>query len=93
MIKKMEDQFNGTMSNDYDEITANHYLAYRPPLHDIILKKCLKNLERRKKGLDIGSGTGHSALALVEFCDEVIGIEPSLAMRKIALPHIQIQYC
>ena len=67
------------LSEDYNTITAYHYEAYRPPLHSIILGKCL--LDRKfKHGLDIGCGTGKSTVALKRFCKRTLGIDPSTPM-------------
>lgn len=79
------------MSTDYDQITAEHYAAFRPSLHLPILKKILENTHF-ELGLDVGCGTGQSALALSNFCDKVIGIDPSESMLQNAMPHDQIEY-
>lgn len=79
------------MTDEYDEITAYHYRAYRPALHYEILNRCLGK-EKFTRGLDVGSGTGHSSLALARFCNQVIAIEPSPAMRKMALVHPKVEY-
>ena len=83
---------NCPMTNEYDYITAYHYRVYRPPLHGKILNRCLGKKEKFAKGLDIGSGTGHSSLALTNFCHEVIGVEPRRDMRHKALTHPQVKY-
>jgi len=67
------------MSNDYDNITAYHYSAYRPALHLPILESCLEG-KYFEKGLDIGCGIGHSSIALAIFCNEIVGLEPSSDM-------------
>ncbi len=79
------------MPTEYDPITAKHYAAYRPCLHLPILQKCIKN-EHYALGLDIGCGTGQSALALTNFCNKVIAIDPSESMLQNAMPHNQIEY-
>jgi len=43
-------------------------------------------------GLDVGCGTGQSALALTHFCEKVMAIDPSAAMLENAIPHDQIEY-
>ncbi|NNG09206.1 MAG: class I SAM-dependent methyltransferase [Arenibacter sp.] len=43
-------------------------------------------------GLDIGCGTGQSALALTHFCEKVMAIDPSKAMLKNAISNNQIEY-
>lgn len=79
------------MSTEYDPITAKHYAAYRPSLHWPILKKVLGNAHFTM-GLDVGCGTGQSALALTNCCDKVIAIDPSESMLQHAMPHDQIEY-
>lgn len=80
------------MIHDYDHITSHHYAAYRPPLHAQILALCLDEKKRFTLGLDVGCGTGQSSIALAKYCDQVIGIEPSEDMRRIALAHPSITY-
>lgn len=77
---------------EYNPITAKHYAVYRPSLHLPILQKCLDENARFELGLDVGCGTGQSALALTKFCDKVIAIDPSKAMLQNATPHEQINY-
>lgn len=80
------------MSEAYDEAIAYHYDAYRPPLHKMILDRILDEGERFENGLDIGCGTGYSAIALANFCSQVYGVEPSTSMLKKAMPHKTIAY-
>ncbi len=79
------------MFNDYDQITATHFVAYRPALHGIILRTGLDNLQLGQ-GLDIGCGTGHSAIALTEFCQQVVAIDSSQEMLKKVTAHPNIIY-
>lgn len=79
------------MNHDYDATTAMHYAAYRPLLHGTILQSSLGS-ERFNSGLDIGCGTGQSAIALADFCHSVTGIDPSAEMISKALPHANISY-
>jgi len=67
------------MSNDYDNITAYHYSAYRPALHLPILECCLEE-KYFEKGLDVGCGIGHSSIALANFCNQIVGLDPSPVM-------------
>lgn len=76
----------------YDRIAARHYAAYRPPLHAFILGRLIPSGERFRLGLDVGCGTGYSAIALTTFCDRVIGLDPSLDMLSSASPHPRIEY-
>lgn len=82
-------KLNGT--GEYDDITAFHYASYRPPLHSVILKRYLGN-NQYNSGLDIGSGTGQSSIALTNYCAEVVGIEPSAAMLSKAIDHPKVTY-
>ena len=78
--------------NSYDHITSKHYAAYRPPLHRLILEKCIKKEVTFELGLDIGCGTGQSSKALLSYCKKIIGIDPSLDMIKEAIPNPKICY-
>lgn len=80
------------MSLDYNDQIARHYNAFRPPLHKVILADCLGAGTRFENGLDIGSGTGQSAIALSEFCHQVTGAEPSEDMLKRAISHPAVNY-
>ena len=77
---------------DYNDLTAQHYAAYRPDLHRIILAICLHNKQPYTSGLDVGCGTGQSALALTHFCKQVTGVDPSQAMLEKATPHPAVTY-
>ena len=77
---------------DYDQTIAFHYAAYRPPLHAHILSEHLDAGVIKPLGIDIGAGTGHSAIALAHFCEKVIGLEPSQAMIDAAIPHPKVAY-
>lgn len=76
----------------YDVITALHYAAYRPPLHAIILGRALGDIKKRRTGLDIGCGTGRSAQELANFCDHVVGLEPSKSMLFKTEKHEKVDY-
>jgi len=83
------------IKHEYNVIIAEHYAAYRPPLHHLILKKCLKEYVKSKKfklGLDVGCGTGQSSVALTDFCEKVIAIDPSPEMLVMAKPNRLISY-
>jgi ubiquinone/menaquinone biosynthesis C-methylase UbiE len=79
-------------SADYNQKIAEHYAAYRPSLHQSILKKCLYPKSAFSLGLDIGCGTGQSTLALAHFCEKVIGIDTSKDMLQKAMPHTKVTY-
>ena len=80
------------MSKDYDQITAFHYSVFRPSLHTKILDEYLKGHEKYNFGLDVGSGTGQSSIALANYCKQVIGLEPSKEMLSRSLPHPNVDY-
>ncbi len=80
------------MSNQYNQAVAAHYAAYRPPLHQPILEKVLDGSESFDDGLDVGCGTGYSAVALARYCQRVYGVEPSRPMLDRALPNNRITY-
>ncbi len=75
----------------YDEEIARHYAAYRPPLHQLILAEVLDG-RHFDRGLDIGCGTGYSAIALAEHCDHVIGVDQSQSMLDKATKHPKVEY-
>ncbi len=75
---------------EYDDITARHYAAYRPALHEVILKRCLNG--QYGFALDIGCGTGSSTIPLTHFSDRVIGIDPSREMLAKAIYQPQVVY-
>ncbi|MEM1359088.1 MAG: class I SAM-dependent methyltransferase [Bacteroidota bacterium] len=74
------------MKDAYGAETAQHYAAYRPPLHERILALSLAPEERFELGLDVGCGTGHSTHAAARWCKRIIGIEPDPAMLAICKP-------
>ena len=80
------------MSERYDTTAAAHYAAYRPPLHAMILARVLPPGAAFDAGLDVGCGTGYSAVALAHYCQRVYGVEPSAEMLARALPHDRVQY-
>lgn len=76
----------------YNHITSLHYAAYRPPLHEVILEYYLDKKEPNLIGLDVGCGTGQSSIALAEFCEKVMAIDPSQEMIAQAKNHPKITY-
>ncbi len=78
-------------SSAYNSLESNHYSAYRPPLHKLILSKILKD-RHFEIALDVGCGVGTSSLALVPYAKRVIGYDPSQAMIEKATPHPTITY-
>lgn len=81
------------MGENYDETTAGHYAAYRPPLHREILERALAGRDSSfPVGLDVGCGTGRSSVALADRCEQVFAIDPSQAMLDLATTHPAITY-
>lgn len=77
--------------HSYGEVAAQHYAAYRPPLHGLILREALDDM-RVDWALDFGCGTGQSSLALADYANKVIGIDNSADMLAKATPHARISY-
>lgn len=80
------------MTERYDNSAAWHYAAYRPPLHSLILERILQSGESFQAGLDVGCGTGYSAIALSRYCDHVFGVDSSRAMLDSAQTHAKVTY-
>jgi SAM-dependent methyltransferase len=80
------------VQEDYNEKVAEHYAAFRPPLHRLILENLLTDGERFESGLDIGCGTGYSSIVLADHCDQVVGLDPSKSMIDRAEEHPSITY-
>jgi SAM-dependent methyltransferase len=80
------------MGERYDTNAADHYAAYRPPLHPLILQRLVGPSEEFASGLDVGCGTGISSVALAQHCRMVTGIDPSASMLERAVPHPRIVY-
>lgn len=79
------------MADEYDEATARHYVAYRPPLHERILRPMLKHLPHFASALDIGCGAGHSTVALASFAEKLTGTDPSQHMTAAAAERWEMQ--
>lgn len=80
------------MTELYNREVATHYRSYRPPLHQMILGRALSSGETFFDGLDVGCGTGHSAIALAQHCLRVFGIDPSQSMLDKAMPQAKVTY-
>ncbi len=80
------------MKHEYSNSIAKHYAAYRPALHKEILLRLIHPDECFRNGIDIGCGTGYSTIALAEYCDKVIGLDPNKAMLDQATKHPKISY-
>lgn len=75
----------------YNRTTAVHYLAYRPPIHKLILADALQD-NFYDSILDIGCGTGTSTQALLPYCNLLWGYDPSEAMIEKTKAHSKITY-
>ena len=80
------------MTNEYSNTVAKHYVAFRPALHEVILRRLIRASERFRIGFDVGCGTGYSAVALAEYCDRVFGLDPNQPMLDKATAHPKISY-
>lgn len=80
------------MDETYGKIVAAHYAAYRPPLHATILARALPTGKKWSVGADLGCGTGRSAVALAQHCDQVFAIDPSPAMLEASIKHNAVRY-
>ncbi len=80
------------MTEQYDSVVAQHYSAYRPPLHGQILAQALDTNEKFSIGVDIGCGTGYSTIVLANYCDHVFGVDPSQSMLADAAKHPRVTY-
>lgn len=80
------------MTEPYNNAVAQHYAAYRPPLHELILARTIDQDETFSIGLDIGCGTGRSTVALANYCDRVIGVDPSQPMLADTEQHPKVTY-
>lgn len=77
--------------DSYDQATATHYAAFRPPLHRYIVHDALGG-QRFETGLDIGCGTGWSTVALASVCQRAIGVDSSPAMLAEAAHASGVEY-
>ena len=77
--------------DEYNYNYAYHYKSYRPPLHEILLDRILKD-QKFKTVLDIGCGTGSSSIALTKYCKPVTGYDPSQSMIQKSQKHVKITY-
>ena len=80
------------MNELYNRDVARHYSAYRPPLHGPILSRLIDSSEAFSIGVDIGCGTGYSAIALAKYCDQVFGVDPNKSMLADAEEHPKVTY-
>jgi ubiquinone/menaquinone biosynthesis C-methylase UbiE len=80
------------MTHQYNDQIAKHYAAFRPELHGLILRRLVRPSEHFQIGLDIGCGTGYSAVALTDHCERVFGLEPSQPMLDEATIHPSVSY-
>lgn len=77
---------------EYGSDIAAQYLAYRPPLHSLILSQIFNDEQRFERALDIGCGLGHSAVALLPYCEAIVALDPSQSMIELASPNKKINY-
>jgi predicted TPR repeat methyltransferase len=80
------------VTDPFPQAVAAHYDAYRPSLHDRILAPLLDDRGPFNVGVDVGCGTGRSAVALAAYRARVHGVDPSPAMLAQATTHDRITY-
>lgn len=71
---------------------AVRYVAGRPYVHHVAAGEILRKCGRVKSAVDVGSGTGLSARALLGCADAVVGVDPSVEMLGAAFRHANIHY-
>ena len=79
----------GEKKSEYTTDIATHYKSFRPPLHEILLKRSFKN-QRFESALDIGCGTGNSSIALTKYCASVTGYDPNKSMIQYGESHPKV---
>lgn len=71
-------------ANAFAHVTAaERYARSRPYYHPIVISQINRTLALRTpvhRALDVGCGTGQSAIALLDVAQEVVGVDPSPAM-------------
>lgn len=79
------------MKDHYNQDHAFHYKCYRPPLHELLFNRSLKD-QKFKSVLDIGCGVGNSSIALTKYCESVMGYDPSKLMIRESKKHPKVIY-
>lgn len=88
MAKIYENYFN-------PKSVADRYLKGRPQYHSFVIGKIKETLEIDNKFssvLDIGCGTGFSSIVLKEIAENVIGIDLSEEMLRLAVKENKVEY-
>jgi ubiquinone/menaquinone biosynthesis C-methylase UbiE len=71
---------------------AGRYAVGRPYVHHVAGSEILRRCGHVAAAVDIGSGTGLSARALLGGADVVVGVDPSVEMLSAAVRHASIRY-
>jgi ubiquinone/menaquinone biosynthesis C-methylase UbiE len=74
---------------------AEGYARHRPPFHPEVMGTIRAVLQLREKvrhALDVGCGTGLSPRPLTTIAARVIGVDPSIAMSRMAHQAAHVQY-
>lgn len=80
-----------TFQDHFSGVAAG-YQEFRPG-YPPALFACLAGLApRRQRAVDLGCGSGQATVALAEWFDEVVGIEPSAEQAARATPHPRVSY-
>jgi ubiquinone/menaquinone biosynthesis C-methylase UbiE len=72
---------------------AERYAEARPDLSRLFNDELLRHTGSLRLVADFGCGTGLSSRALLAVGDDVVGLDPSLAMLRMAGPHPRVHYC
>jgi ubiquinone/menaquinone biosynthesis C-methylase UbiE len=75
------------------DIDSANYDRARPYFHPLVFRRLLDSLPRRPKiSLDVACGTGHSAMALGDISELVVGLDSSAAMLRSVRQNGRVQY-
>jgi SAM-dependent methyltransferase len=72
---------------------AERYAEARPDLNPLFNDELLRHTGTLRLVADFGCGTGLSSRALLAVADDVVGLDPSLAMLSRAGSHPRVHYC
>jgi ubiquinone/menaquinone biosynthesis C-methylase UbiE len=72
---------------------AQHYAKFRPVYPSTLYDKIASSITGKKDlAIDVGCGTGQATVALAEYFDHVIGIDPSEPQLQHAASHPKVSY-
>lgn len=77
---------------NYFEAGGEGYARFRPRYPEALIRLLASIAPCRSLALDIGCGSGQLTIALAEYFDEVIGVDPSDAQLSNAPQHARVSY-